>query len=609
MYHVGERLQNKYLKEDDSGVRTDLGQGTRTNGCIWSGKSTCDYLSVMAPPDWRGPLCLIREYLGHQTPGSLRSPQHLNKPMIPSYLERMRICINFHLTGVAAREARPSYVLHLCSSSHHLGPEADLPRLTGGSANIFGLYGPRLIRDLSFTQNDVSTVSTVLLASVYCMIPVFGRVCQLASPRFLSFLAAALFGIGYLSLERLFCTTIDDRGSAHSISFAFGTSICAFACIGSATSAIIIASMTACARTFERSPQKGLFMSLPVASLGISGMLHSFIAVTFFSTPSTIDHNGREISIICLFRFLATLLLITGFLAGLGLCTPETKMLSTSASLEQSIRAGRQADYGTTGRLSDIEATGTGIVVETRKNKAHSMTSLLGDPALCYLALANLFLQGACEVYNMNLSSIFQSNMGGTDLTRSLDSAVAEHVSVLAIASTFARLSGGFVFDRFPSPESCTGSPARSFNLSSVFRSPIMIFLIMGIFGVCGFILLSVVPAGANMSLLMTTTLIGVAYGASSSLAPLATFIWSPQQFPVAYGIINMTPAIGIGLYNILYSSWYEQGIYPNNSHLGSCFGWQCYGKWAESGLLGAVVSLAFVLLAWCVFVRRSVNT
>ncbi|KAH7144241.1 major facilitator superfamily domain-containing protein [Dactylonectria estremocensis] len=420
---------------------------------------------------------------------------------------------------------------------------------------MFGLYGPRLIRDLSFNQNCVSTISTVLLASVYSMIPMLGRVCQLTSPRFLSFLAAALFGIGYLAMERLFSATLDDRDNAPSISFAFGASLCAFACIGSATGAIIIASMTACARTFERSPRKGLFMSLPVASLGISGMLHSFIAVTFFSAPSRVDPHGRELSVIRLFRFLAALLFATGLLAGLGLRISETEPLSTNVSLEPSIRAGRQADYGTTGGTRSTEAVETGIFIESRKKRVLSIAGLLGDPALWYLALANTFLQGACEVYNMNLGSIIQSNMNGADMTRSLDSVVAQHITVLAIASTFARLSGGFVFDRFSSPEIYTESLVRTSHLVSVFGSPIMIYLIMGVSGVCGFILLVVVPAGANTWLLVSTTLIGLASGAGSSLAPLATLIWSPQQFPVAYGIVNMTPAIGISFYNILYSN------------------------------------------------------
>ena len=203
------------------------------------------------------------------------------------------------------------------------------------------------------------------------------------------------------------------------------------------------------------------------------------------------------------------------------------------------------------------------------------------------------------------MGSIIRSNQGDMDFTSSVEDVVAQHITYLAISSTFSRLAGGFLFDRFPAVKSSLVVSSIESACISLLHSPLMIFMAMGAFGFCAFGLLAALSPGATTSMLLVTILVGFAYGASSSLAPLATLVWAQEQFPVAYGILNMTPAIGIGLVNLLYSHLYEQGIPLQDS--GTCFGWRCYGQWAEWAAVAVMASLVSIMLAWWAL-RRSVG-
>ncbi len=204
------------------------------------------------------------------------------------------------------------------------------------------------------------------------------------------------------------------------------------------------------------------------------------------------------------------------------------------------------------------------------------------------------------------MGSIIQANLGNAGLTRSVETTIAQHITDLAISSTFGRLAGGFLFDRFPAVRRPDALGPDSHVFVSLLRSPIMIFLTMGGSCICGLILLACVGSEAGASMLVVTTLVGLAYGASSSLAPLTTLIWTQEQFPIAYGIINMTPAAGIGLLNFLYSHFYDQGAVSIDA--GTCLGWGCYGLWAQWSAVAGTASLVAILLAWWTLKQRGIT-
>lgn len=187
------------------------------------------------------------------------------------------------------------------------------------------------------------------------------------------------------------------------------------------------------------------------------------------------------------------------------------------------------------------------------------------------------------------------SNTNGTRVTGSPEDLVARHVTALAIGSTLARLGGGYLFDRLSSLEATSKQSSDVMNPAiGYWRSPVLILLVMSASCTLGLALLAYIPdVTADTVLFAVTLLMGLTYGASSLLAPLATQFWSSKRFGLAYGIINMSPALGIGFFGFLYSTYYEQQTSSSGSMQNQCLGWACYGKWAERAIVGSTVCIA----------------
>lgn len=249
------------------------------------------------------------------------------------------------------------------------------------------------------------------MASVYLLTPMFGWISQLTSPGFLSAFSAVAFSVGYLLMAHIFAVeveTSDNNGSSH-VSLLFIASICAHVLIGAATSALIMASMTACAVSVDKSPAKGVIMAIPVSCLGVSGTLHSFVATILFTKPypstssssnTAVAGHEVELDVVRYFRYLAVLLLFGGIFGAFGLVTPvESKKydrpLSTETISQSFIQGRNDESCGEYGTIS--------MSVAPVHSKDVTVSVLLQDPALWYMATANMLLNGICETYNLNV--------------------------------------------------------------------------------------------------------------------------------------------------------------------------------------------------------------
>lgn len=422
-------------------------------------------------------------------------------------------------------------------------------------------------------------------------------------------------------LAWVFDAQADDGGRDVSISF----TVCAaaFSLIGAATSAVVMGAMAACAKTFERSPSKGIIMSVPTACIAISGMVESQVAVRLFSRPVTQGYIiATELDVVRFCHFLAPLLFISGLAGSFGLRMPTIPTDRDSEEADVRPRAVSRMNYGaikapassptrqvvveTT--LPDVSAVDCQLLshnIRIRNPKDSSTPNLLRDPVLWLLAVASLLLHGVCEVFSLNVGSIMQSTSADATLTSSVESRISQHVAILAISTMSARFMVGFVFDRLC--DHGIGSHDAQKPSRSIFRSPFIIVIVPATLGACGMMLLASLPTQSAGSVLdVVSCLVGLTYGAGSSLALISTLLWSSEQFPMAFGIINMTPAAGIGLYSSIYAFFFELRT-SSPRHEDQCFGWVCYGAWAGSAIVGLVIAMVCVIGAGRVIKHRHV--
>ncbi|KAI8724537.1 hypothetical protein NCS52_00023000 [Fusarium sp. LHS14.1] len=468
--------------------------------------------------------------------------------------------------GEAKPESRSSVVCISCCI---------LNTLLGGSLNVYSLYGPRFIRDLHLDQYHVNTISTMAMMPLYIFIPVWGRICQLTSPRLLSFIAGILFGTSYLTIASMFTThhtsTLDHSRPA------FLTLLLAYTSIGAATSSVLMSSIIACTETLEKSHYKGFLSAVPIACFGLSGILESQVAVRLFCLPK------KDIDLVSFSAFLAIALFSTGMLGAWGLKPPK-EVLDIRGHLQNSEER-QTASYGAV-EPQQLEGN-----MPAPDRSTCSLTALLKDPLIWWLSVANLLIVGPTEVYNLNLGTLLQSITG----TESVANQISHHVALLAIVSTVARLSAGALSDCLQREGNST-TEERKYNLV---LSPFVLFLAPATVDVLGFLTLGTLVARFPKVISMTSASVGLSYASSLSLLPVTLSIWGTAQFPLAWGIISLAPALGIGAFGYLYSVAYQYGLERGGEVAGFCVGALCYTSWAIICALGVGASIVCVLMAW----------
>ncbi|KND94250.1 putative transporter MCH1 [Tolypocladium ophioglossoides CBS 100239] len=513
---------------------------------------------------------------------------------------------------------------------------ATLAALCAGSIVVFSLYAPKFQSRLHYTQFQVNGVAIAGSLSLYLPISVMGYVCDRIGVAPLALLSSVLFGTGYglaATLYRKLDIDYNVLGKPHGPGneWSYLLMIFAFVCVGSATCAMYIASISTCAKNFGKGKYRGLALAMPITGFGLSGMWLSQFGSRFLYETNA-DGSRGDIDVFRFFVFLAILLFVMGIIGTFTLRVVDEQdlieeaieELENSGLLDGSALLGRSdRGYETAGPTTpagDLDSDpllhpSKGDDAKWKKNWVLNAETrqFLTDHTMWPFALAFLFMIGPGEAFINNLGTVIGTLTPPTSGFGEGTSA-ATHVSVFGVTSTIARLLIGTMTDLLaPAPETqhVQVAPNRSHHRSSPLRhfaiSRVVFLLFFGVLMSIGLIFLA---SGAVQNhadrFWVVSGLVGAGYGATFSLTPLiVTIIWGVENFATNFGIIAMLPALGSTFWGLVYSAVYQagaQGSGPAKSGSGSddgifCYGKQCYSAtfWAE----GICVWVACVLLFW----------
>ncbi|ROT35108.1 MFS general substrate transporter [Sodiomyces alkalinus F11] len=259
--------------------------------------------------------------------------------------------------------------------------------LCAGSITVFSLYGHIFQERLHYTQLQVNGLAISSSIALYLPVSALGYLCDRAGARPLSFLAALLFGTGYvtaattyrkLDLEtaaglrgrdgRIIRIVIGDgdgdgggsgSGAPYATDWTYPIMMFAFVCVGVGTCAMYLAAVATNAKNFGKGRHRGLALAVPIAAFGLSGMWLSQLGSRVFYERLP-DGKAGDLDVFAFFLFLALLLVVVGVLGGFALRVVDeadmieeaveelerSGLLDRSALLEGGARlAGRQG-YG-----------------------------------------------------------------------------------------------------------------------------------------------------------------------------------------------------------------------------------------------------------------------
>ncbi|KAI5299952.1 hypothetical protein KEM56_002853 [Ascosphaera pollenicola] len=196
--------------------------------------------------------------------------------------------------------------------------------LCAGGITTFSLYSPFFLRDLHYSQYRVNLVAIVAEVAMYLLVPVFGILCDRYTPRPISIVAAALFGIGYVGAAVVYRSgsQVDSEGGVtwhQEEALGFGWMLVAFTFIGMGTCAMYLTAVTTCAKNFGTGKHKGLMLALPISAFGVSGMWQAQLGSRVLTRPVPSVAGERELDPGRYFVFLGVLLSIVGVIGAFAL--------------------------------------------------------------------------------------------------------------------------------------------------------------------------------------------------------------------------------------------------------------------------------------------------
>ena len=458
---------------------------------------------------------------------------------------------------------------------------------------------------------------------MYLLVPVFGYLCDRYSPTPLSFLAAVLFGAGYL-LAALTYKAGPPPDAAHGASgWPFGVMVLAFIGIGSGTSCMYLSAVATCAKNFAQAKYRGFMLAVPIAAFGLSGMWQSQVGAQLLYKRLP-DGGKGDVDVFRYFLFLGCTLFAVGLVGAVGLrivneedlIDQGIEDLERSGLLEESefFRANGNAQHPTYGTLHQDEASESGseaepnlsesLIIKKREEEEalerkktwllnHATRSFLTDRTMWLLAAGFFLLTGPGEAYINNLGTII-STLTPVNHAYSSPPAghAATHVSIIALTSTIARLLTGTLSDLFAPTDPAFASPPRtSFSrLCLLLPSAVLLFL--------SFFILAFPPLVPSNPPLFhaSSALLGLGYGASFSLVPIIiSVVWGAENFATNWGVVAMMPAGGAAVWSVVYSYGYSKAARPGDGGDTECKGTNCFQAWAW----GCAASVVFAILLW----------
>jgi MFS family permease len=479
-------------------------------------------------------------------------------------------------------------------------------------------------------------------------VPLFGYFCDRYSPPPLSLLSAVLFGSGYLLAAYTYKSgPPSDAGTHAGNGWPFGVMVLAFALIGMGTSSMYLSAVATCAKNYANAKYRGFMLAVPIASFGLSGMWESQVGAHLLYEKLPNGHKG-EVDVFKYFIFLAGTLIGVGLLGTLGLQIVDeeeliehgVENLERSGLLDESeffrdSRAPTPVNYGTLSSSDeesghhrsdtntddeDLDSEADLLLSESQIIKKHdeirrlrrkkywllnhATHTFLTDRTMWLLAAGFFLVTGPGEAYINNLGTIiptlspknFNSVDDGGNIIAPPAGHASMHVSVIALASTFARLFTGSLSDLFAPVSNPDSPPLTRFQLSRLSLLLPSAFLLL----LC-FLNLALRPlVTSHPSLfLLSSSLLGFGYGACFSLVPIIiSVVWGVENFATNWGVVAMMPAGGAAVWSVVYSAAYSNASRrETDTAEGECHGYSCFGIWAW----GCAASVALAIACWCV--------
>ncbi|KAK5200228.1 putative monocarboxylate transporter mch1 [Exophiala xenobiotica] len=520
---------------------------------------------------------------------------------------------------------------------------AVLSCLCAGSITSFSLYGARFLTDLHYTQFRVNAVSITAELAMYLPVPLFGYLCDRYSPPPLSLLASLLFGFGYLLAAYTYKAGPPADAARDGQGWPFGIMILAFIGIGAGTSCMYLSAVATCAKNYATAKYRGFMLAVPIAAFGLSGMWQSQIGAHLLYQKLPNGHKG-EVDVFKYFVFLAGTLIGVGLLGTIGLQIVDeeglidhgVEALERSGLLEES-EFFRDTEASTTpvNNYGSIDHRGTGTSTPSsdlasdeevdlsesqvlnrreqehrlRKKKwwllNHATHSFLTDRTMWLLAAGFFLVTGPGEAYINNLGTIIPTLTPKHyfDITSPPAGHASTHVSIIALASTFARLFTGTLSDLFAPPSQPENPPSARVQFSRlVLLLPSAVVLLLAFLNLAMPFLTPSTPG----LFLLSSGLLGLGYGACFSLVPIIiSVVWGVENFATNWGVVAMMPAGGAAVWSLVYSAGYSRASAGREE--GECVGYACFAAWAWGCAASVVVAIVLWCFAWRAWKRRNV--
>lgn len=396
-------------------------------------------------------------------------------------------------------------------------------------------------------------------------VPIFGYICDNFGPHKLSLLAGSFFGIGYL-LASL----------SYSHNLPYQVMVFAFTLIGMGTSSLYFTGITTCAKNFTRN--RGIALSLPIASVGLSGLwMSQFVSRVFVG-------EGGTLMVSAAFTTFAVFLPGVGIVGGLCLQVfPAEEEGGVGEGEGERLLPGDGEERGV--ELVDSAEDKRWINIATR--------DFLKDKAMWWFTIGVFLAIGPGEAFINNMGSIIQSLYPPSTASAHIDP--ANHISIIATTSTIARISIGILSDYLaPSINPPLTQSSRSFRPRC---SRITLLIATSCLLLIAHLLLTFTPLRFLTSYFwLISALVGAGYGAVFTIAPtIVSVVWGTENFGTNWGIVITTPAVGATVYGLLYARVYDDHAGVD----GKCWGGECYRGAFGVMAVGTVVAVAGWLWAW----------
>ncbi|KAL9051808.1 MAG: hypothetical protein Q9162_005802 [Coniocarpon cinnabarinum] len=534
-------------------------------------------------------------------------------------------------------------------------------------------------------KHTINIVSITAELAMYLPVPLFGLLVDRRGPPPLALIAAFLFGAGYILAAFTYNAgpPMEHGGDG----WPLAVMVVAFIGVGTGTSCLYLAAVTTCAKNFGRGKHKGIALALPIACFGLSGMWQSQVGANLLYEQNP-DGSRGDVDVFRYFIFLGALLFTSGFIGMflLKIVDEETMIdeavesLEASGLIEDSAFFHPQQDYGTVpdNRRPSTAERAAWIARKARKaNERRKKSWLLNeetrrflqDPTMWFLSAGFFLVTGTGETFINNLGTIIgtlyppPSQMTDTMAQQMPATSPATHVSIVAIASTIARIASGTLSDilgpRPIAPRQHHTSRQRPASLSSVssldplarstgslpvsqtatrrFQISRMTLLVSATLLLSlGQVLLAsgIVQNHAAGRFWSISALIGTGYGAAFALVPIIiSCVWGVENFGTNWGIVATAPAFGSAVWGIVYAwvyewaasgvgkpggwdsklgSWLDEGVrigmgvveggdkeYVQSRNGGKCYGHKCYESTFWGMAVATWIAVALWLWAW----------